>query len=231
MKLLALDTSSLACTVGVRNGNQIVVRYEEKAREHTRLLLAMIRDALQCAHVELGDLDAIVLGNGPGSFVGMRIAASVAQGLAFGAGLNIVPVSSMAAVAAEAGEDKTETVVVAQDAHMNEAYLGIYRVEEGGIPSAVVPERLQAQSAINEITNTPNIVAAGYGWQRFPNLLEANHSSIQRISYVLYPSATYLLKLGAAAYEQTGGIEPQDLVPAYLRQNVAEKPALQSTNF
>ena len=103
MNLLALDTSSIACSVAVRIDSRIYKQHEEKPREHTRLLMPMIRSALIDADVELCDLDGIVLGNGPGSFIGMRIAASVAQGLAFGAGLKIAAISSMAAVAAEVG--------------------------------------------------------------------------------------------------------------------------------
>ena len=96
MNLLALDTSSIACSVAVRSDGRIFKQHEEQPREHTRLLMPMIRSVLFDAEVDLSDLDGIVLGNGPGSFIGMRIAASVAQGLAFGAGLKIAPVSSMA---------------------------------------------------------------------------------------------------------------------------------------
>ena len=94
MKLLALDTSSIACSVAVRVDEVIIERHEEQPREHTRLLMPMIESSLDEAGTTLAGLDAIILGNGPGSFIGMRIAASVAQGLAFGAGLKIVPVSS-----------------------------------------------------------------------------------------------------------------------------------------
>jgi len=90
MNLLAIDTSSVACSVALQHGGDVAERHEEQAREHTRLLVPMIQELLQQASVELMDLDAIVLGNGPGSFIGMRIAASVAQGLAFGSGLEIV---------------------------------------------------------------------------------------------------------------------------------------------
>ena len=149
MKLLAFDTSSVACTVGVLAGERVVERHEEKAREHTRILMPMIRSCLEEASVALPELDAIVVGNGPGSFIGMRIAASVAQGLAYGAGLDIVPVSSMAAVAAEAGSGG-DTVVVTQDAHMNEVYLGIYRIGPNRLPEPLVDERLHGQDAIGE---------------------------------------------------------------------------------
>ena len=105
MKLLALDTSSIACSVALGYGDQVWARHEEQPREHTRLLVPMIHGVLEEAGVQLQDLDAIVLGNGPGSFIGMRIAASVAQGLAHGSGLGIVPVSSLACVAAAVFEE------------------------------------------------------------------------------------------------------------------------------
>jgi tRNA threonylcarbamoyladenosine biosynthesis protein TsaB len=92
VNLLAIDTSSLACSVALRVGDVVIERHEEQAREHTRLLTPMIREVLTESGMHLPRLDAIVLGNGPGSFIGMRIAASVAQGLAHGAGLSVVPV-------------------------------------------------------------------------------------------------------------------------------------------
>ena len=112
MKLLAIDTSSLACTVALKIGDELIERHEEQEREHTRLLMPMIRDVLEHAGVSLKDLDAIVLGNGPGSFIGMRIAASVSQGLAHGAGLRIIPVSSLAAVAAEVMDRSDANTVI-----------------------------------------------------------------------------------------------------------------------
>ena len=78
MKILALDTSSLACSVALQIGDRVVERHAEQEREHTRLLLPMIRAVLDELRVAIGELDAIALGNGPGSFIGMRIAASVA---------------------------------------------------------------------------------------------------------------------------------------------------------
>lgn len=157
MKLLALDTSSLACSVALQVDDEIFDRHEEQAREHTRLLIPMIVETLRQGGVALAELDAIVLGNGPGSFIGMRIAASVAQGLAFGAGIRIVPVSSMLAVAAEAMTDPGAThVAVCQDAHMNEVYLGLYRCSDSGLPLIVGAERLHGQGAIEELRNAPD---------------------------------------------------------------------------
>ena len=223
MKLLALDTSSVACSVAIQLGETIVERHEEQPREHTRLLMPMIESAINEAGVRVSDLDAIVLGNGPGSFIGMRIAASVAQGLAFGAGLEIIPVSSMAAVAAQVfAEEQATEVIVAQDAHMNEVYLGTYR-QDRDLVIDVVPERLHAADQVLELQEetAAGRVAAGFGWQRYPGLLAANEYLFARLSEFWHPRAQFLLGLAAKA----DTIRPHDLAPAYLRQKVAEKPA------
>lgn len=225
MKLLAFDTSSVACTVGVAVDERFVERHEEQAREHTRILMPMIRACLDDAGVALKDLDAIVVGNGPGSFIGMRIGASVAQGLAHGSGLDLVPVSSMAAVAARAGE-RGDNVVVAQDAHMNEIYLGIYRIDQNGLPQPVVDERLHDQGAIPELATLQEaVLAAGFGWERYPGAYEANRAHIDAISGVLYPRASDLLGLGRAGLERGLAVSPESLEPVYLRQRVASKPS------
>jgi tRNA threonylcarbamoyladenosine biosynthesis protein TsaB len=230
MNLLAIDTSSVACSVALQHGGHIAERHEEQAREHTRLLVPMIKELLQESSVELTDLDAIVLGNGPGSFIGMRIAASVAQGLAFGSRLNIVPVSSLAAIAAQIfREHDADEVVVTQDAHMSEVYLGIFRRGEEDLPIEVIPERLHDQKPIAELETRGKIrVAAGFGWQRYPGLLEANKAFLDEVIELPHPRARHLLALGANGFARGVAVAPQDVLPAYLRQKVAEKPAAMS---
>ncbi|MDA0706924.1 MAG: tRNA (adenosine(37)-N6)-threonylcarbamoyltransferase complex dimerization subunit type 1 TsaB [Proteobacteria bacterium] len=231
MKILALDTSSLACSVALQIGDRVVERHAEQEREHTRLLLPMIRAVLDELGVEPGELDAIALGNGPGSFIGMRIGASVAQGLAHGAGLRIVPVSSLAAVAAEvfARHDAAE-VVVAQDAHMNEVYLGCFSRNAVGLPMALMPERLHAQEPIAGLGATRNgaRLAAGAGWGRYPALLAANRPQLDGTVDVLYPRATAVLRIAAEGLANGAAMLPADLVPAYLRHTVAVAPAASS---
>ena len=227
MKLLAIDTSSLACSVALVLDGECFERHEEQEREHTRLLVPMIRELIREAGLEPADLDAIVLGNGPGSFIGMRIAASVAQGLAHGTGIRIVPVSSLAAVAVEVF-DRSEAaeVVVAQDAHMGEVYLGAWRRGEQQLPEPLFAERLFGQSAIAELdrAHADTRLAAGFGWQRYPQLLVANEDRIGQRADVLYPRARCLAPLATHALAKGLAIDPQDLVPAYLRSKVAEQP-------
>lgn len=219
---LALDTSSVACTVALDVGGTVFERHEEQPREHTRLLMPMIRSVLEEADVSLADLDAIVLGNGPGSFIGLRIAASVAQGLAHGAGLKIIPVSSLAAVAAEVFDSTDgDQVAVAQDAHMNEVYLGLYERGDDDLPVLLNDERLQRQGVIDELSgDDAKFVLAGQGWQRYPGLAAANKAGFAEQSDVFFPRAAYLLAIA----DQFNELEPKDLQPAYLRQKVAEKP-------
>lgn len=227
MKLLALDTSSDACSVALQLDNTISETHVVEPKQHTRLLIPMIRDSLRDAGVQLQDLDAIILGNGPGSFIGMRIAASVAQGLAFGSGLKIVPVSSMAAVAAEVMETYSAAeVIVAQDARMNEAYLGIYRNDGDGIPTAVTDEMLQPIEKIDVLAaaNASELFAAGHAWEKYPALLELNRAAIAELVDVRYPKARYLLGLGMRAWQAGVAIAPENLAPAYIRTKVAEKP-------
>lgn len=224
MKLLALDTSSLACTAGVLNGDSVYSRYEEKPREHMRILMPMVQVVLAESGLGLVDLDAIVLGNGPGSFIGLRIGASVAQGLAHGAGLRIAAVSSLQAIALAAGK-ASDVVAVCEDAHMGEVYLGVYRLDGNGRITEIAPERLQSQDEIAELRGVAGVIAAGAGWQRYPDLLRHNESHIASISKVRYPHATELLVLGGQAIENSALVSPEDVSPAYLRHKVAEKPA------
>ena len=232
MKLLALDTSTVACSVALRLGSHVVERHEEQAREHTRLLMPMIRGVLSDGQVEVHELDAIVLGNGPGSFIGMRIAASVAQGLAHGAELPLVPVSSLAAVAAQTfAETDANAVIVTQDAHMNEVYLGAYSRGDADLPDPMFPECLHGQGLIDRLhsSDSGGRYAAGYGWRRYPALFAANESLVEVMFEARYPRALFLLPLGAIALRNGMTVNPEDINPAYLRQKVAQKPSRESS--
>ena len=229
MKLLALDTSSLACSVALQVDNTIVQRHEEQAREHTRMLVPMVRSVLEEAGIALSALDAIVLGNGPGSFIGMRIAASVAQGLAYGAELRIVPVSSMAALAVEViAAEGADVVVVTQDAHMDEVYLGIFARDDADLAVPLCDERLHGQGPIEELQQSvgKQRIAAGFGWERYPALAASNRDLLTGMSPSQHPNARHLLALGARDLAAGLDVRPENIVPAYLRQKVAEKPAV-----
>ncbi len=223
MKLLAIDTSSDACSVALQVGENISEEHVVEPREHTRILLPMIEQLLQDADVDLSNLDAVVLGNGPGSFIGMRIGASVAQGICYGAGLKIAPVSSLAAIAAEAIEAHgAEKVLVAQDARMHEVYLGRFRRDADDLPLASRDEEIRRIGALDDLDE--KYVAAGGAWQKFPELLAENLDWISENVEIDVPRARHLLRSGARALENGGAIAPDALLPSYIRVKVAEKP-------
>jgi len=184
----------------------------------------MIADLLAESDVVLTDLRAIVLGNGPGSFIGMRIGASVAQGLGFGAGIDIVPVSSLAVVAAEAfSYCDAERVVVLQDARMREVYMGVFERGDSNVPIQIGEEQI---IAVGALSLTPRqYAAAGAGWDRYPELKAANECDIVSHVSVAMPDAQHLLPLGRIAFDAGESVAPAKLMPAYLRTKVAEIPA------
>ena len=225
MKLLALDTSTIACSTALAFDDEVFERHEVRPKEHTRLLVPMLRQLLDEARLRFADLDAVVLGNGPGSFIGLRIGASVAQGICYAAGLKLVPVSSLAAVAAEAFQSSSaERVLVAQDAHMHEVYLGAYRRGDDGLPLAegdAVLQPVAAAEGLPFIEAEQAWYAAGDGWRHYPALLAANEQRLAGVVDVPWPRARYLLALGRRACEAGAAIDPAALVPAYVRERVA----------
>ena len=220
MKLLAIETTTNACSVALQLGADMAETHVVEARAHTQILMRMISELLSQGGVRPADLDGVVLGNGPGSFIGMRIGAAVAQGLCHGAGLGLLPRSSLAAVAAEAMLDAgVDKVAVVQDAHMREVYLGCYIKGEDGLPLAGGPERI---CSVGELPLSGDAYAgAGAAWQQYPALLEANRRRITGLLPQELPRARHLLRLHAAA----PAIEPAALLPAYLRTKVADIPA------
>jgi len=224
MNLLAIDTSSNACSVALQVGDAIFEKHVVEPREHTKILVPMIEELMRDAAASLSDLDAVVLGNGPGSFIGMRIGASVAQGLCHGAGIKIVPVSSLAAIAAEVMcEHEAQNVLVAQDARMHQVYLGRYHADSQGLPSADDDERICGIGPLK--LPGADYVGAGAGWSKYADLLAQNSDLVSATIDVIYPRARYVVRLGCKAIQAGLAIPPDALVPAYLRSKVAEIPA------
>lgn len=129
-KILAIDSSTSACSAAVSIDGDIEERFELAAQEHTRRLLPMVDDLLKSRCLGLTDLDAIAFTQGPGSFTGLRIGVGVVQGLAFGAGLPVVPLSTLEVLAVGAQRilnlPAGELVVPVLDARMGEVYGALY---------------------------------------------------------------------------------------------------------
>ena len=127
MNLLAIETSDAACSIALQVGDAIHARHEVIPMQQSQVVLPWIDELLRAKSITLNQLDAIAFGCGPGSFTGIRLATSIAQGLGYGAGLPLIPVSSLAILAQTAYQTLGwDRVLVAVDARMQEIYTGAY---------------------------------------------------------------------------------------------------------
>ena len=226
MKILALDTATEACSAALLLDDQLIERYTFAPREHNRLILPMIDTVLAEAGLEITQLDALAFGRGPGSFTGVRIAAGVAQGIAFGADLPLVPISTLAALAeeslAETGADYAYPCI---DARMNEVYWAVYHRGGAGAYAELVGE--EAVLSAEQVTFPENAlgVGTGSGWATYGAILTQRLDG--RVKTVLegrFPRAGWIAKLGAEAFREGIALTPEQGQPVYLRDNVARKP-------
>lgn len=149
MKILALDSATESCSAALFIDGRVITREKRLERGHAGHILAMADEVLGEAGVALATLSAIAFGRGPGAFTGVRLAASVTQGLAFGAGLPVVPVSDLRALAQRVlGSDPDVARVLAcTDARMREVYWGCFERRDG-LAAPLGDERLSKPDAV-----------------------------------------------------------------------------------
>ena len=219
MKLLALDTSTECCSVALLSADVLTLRETLTERGHADLVLPFVDALLTEAGLALGDLDGLAFGRGPGAFTGLRIAAGVVQGLAYAAGLRVVPVSSLAAVAARVPAAAGETVLVCNDARMGELYWGHYALGTDGAVVALGAERVGPPESVIPLSEARH--AAGNGLARHAGLRTALAAQGLRVHEGLYPRADAVVRLGAAGFVAGLSVAPEDALPIYVRDEVA----------
>jgi tRNA threonylcarbamoyladenosine biosynthesis protein TsaB len=239
VRILALDTATENCSVALLiDGRLAAVREQVLERGHAERILPMIDEVLAEAGADLATLTAIAFGRGPGSFTGVRLAASVTQGLAHGAGLPVVPVSELRAVAQRlfAGEPRAQRVLVCNDARMREVYWGCFWRAPGGLAEAVGDERVSAPHGVAVPADWALVSAsaapwgAGTGFEAYPELTAAFSRTAAGITPRLRPRAAEIAVLAAA--EATAGrlLAAEEALPVYLRDDVARPSAGRSLN-
>lgn len=212
MKLLAVDTTTDACSAALYVDGAISVRYELEPRRHTELLLPMIDQLLAEANIPLNQLDAIAFCNGPGSFTGIRVVMGVVQGLAFAVDLPVIPVSTLAVMAQGAyRHHKAQRVQVMVDARMGDVYFGAYELSAQQVMVSAVGDCLCKQGLQPVLEG--EWVRVGSGWAE-----EAGESYPHWL-----PHAEDLLVLALAQFEQGGGRNISEVEPVYLRDEVASR--------
>ena len=198
-------------------------RFEIAPRGHAGLVLPMAEALLAEAGLGLRQLDALVFGRGPGAFTGLRIAAGVIQGLAFGAELPVVPVSSLATLAqGVATQTGASDVLAVFDARMGEVYWGAFR-RAGKIMQPVGAEHVSdaTQVAVDEGTQW---YGAGSGWRSDGETLSTVLGiGLSGYDAECYPGARHAVTLGAAAFAAGQHVDAAQALPVYLRDQVAWK--------
>jgi len=224
MKLLALDTSTEACSAALLLDKEIHERFEIAPGAHSRLILPMIEDLCAQAGVQLKDMDALVFGRGPGSFTGVRIAASVVQGLAFGADLPVIPVSTLAALAQGASQlHQWSRVLSALDARMGEVYWGAFERGPDGVMRSVQDECVVAPDQV--MLPTGEWHGAGPGWAAYTTALQARCGAhVVNSDGQMFPRAAFLLPIAAVEFKRGAVVTAEHALPVYLRDQVAQRP-------
>lgn len=223
MKLLAIETASEACSVALSTGSEVRERFDLAPRRHAELLLPWISELLTECGVELKELDALVFSRGPGSFTSLRIGIGVVQGLAWGAGVPVVPVSSLQATAQTAAAAGLPNAIVAVDARMNEVFCGRYRLDGRGLMQAVGSEAVCSPGQVAEF-DSDGWHGVGNGFERYAELTEFS-KKLSSVYPAIWPRAAAMLALAESWLEQNRPLPAQQAQPVYIRDQVVQKPA------
>ncbi|AEB49919.1 tRNA (adenosine(37)-N6)-threonylcarbamoyltransferase complex dimerization subunit type 1 TsaB [Aeromonas veronii] len=224
LKILAVDTATEACSAALLVGDKLFSRWEEAPRDHTRKILPMVQAVLEDAGISLSDLDAIAFGRGPGSFTGVRIGISVAQGLAFGAGVPLIGISTLAAMAQGAYRlDGAQQVLTAIDARMNEVYFGRYELIDGRM-QLVGDEVVSEPAALVDVRGklAGPVTCVGTGFETYGETLSGLADELAE-SQVRFPAAEDMLPLARAAWLAGETVPVEQATPVYLRDKVTWK--------
>ena len=217
MKILALDTSTEYLSLALWQDGAVAVRELLAGQKHSELVLPLVRELLDEAGLQLTKLDGIAFGMGPGSFTGLRIGCGVAQGLAFGAGLPVVGVCTLEALAQQAGAPR---VIACLDARMNEVYHAAYESDSDGWRE-VVPPGLYPPLQVPAIEGS-GWCAIGSGWDVFGEALDVVYGpQVERRIAGTFPLARHMAELAARRFANGEGKPPHEAAPLYVRNKVA----------
>lgn len=223
MKLLAVETATEACSAALSIDGVISGRWQLAPKIHTKLILPMIDELMAEAGLVPTQLDALAFGCGPGSFTGVRIAAGVIQGIAFGADLPVVPVSTLAALAQDFFDHNPETLAfTAMDARMGELFWGVYQRNGLGFAELLGKESVLPAQQV-EFPDLPG-VGLGSGWAVYKQQLTECLGSLVR-RYVIddvWLKASAIARLGADYYHRGLAVDVEQAMPVYLRDKVAK---------
>jgi len=216
--LLAIETSSELASCALSAGATVTTRESSGVRTHSQSILPMVQALLADAGIALADVDAIAFGAGPGSFTGVRTACGITQGLAFGAGLPVVPVVTLDAMAlACRTHSGADDILVLLDARMGEVYWAQYRYADGW--HTVVAPALSAPEAVAPVP-AAGLVACGNGLTAYPAAFADSAFTAGSLPDIA-PHAREVVALGALAFASGQAVDAAAAQPLYLRNKIA----------
>ncbi|MCT4705885.1 tRNA (adenosine(37)-N6)-threonylcarbamoyltransferase complex dimerization subunit type 1 TsaB [Enterobacteriaceae bacterium H11S18] len=225
MRILAIDTATEACSVALYHEGTSCAHFELCPREHTQRILPMVRDILNQSGLSLSELNALAYGRGPGSFTGVRIGIGIAQGLALGADLPMIGVSTLATMAQGAWRQTGATrVLAAIDARMGEVYWAEYQRDEQGVWHGEETEAVLKPEAVAERLRQLDgeWATVGTGWQAWPDMALNSHIVV-RDGKTSLPAAEDMLPLAIQALTADRTVAVEHAEPVYLRNEVTWK--------
>ena len=235
-KLIALEASSDACSVALLLDEKVYALHELAPRSHAQRLLPMVQQLLLEHSVSLKDLDAIAFGRGPGSFTGLRIAAGVTQGLAFGTDLPVVAVSTLEAlVKGVQRQGVTKGLVLPLiDARMEEVYSALYQFDDSHNYKPIAEERVCKPADIpflESLKKAEKLTLLGSG----SNLLfdALNSAGIKHFEYDEHalPHAQDLIRIAEQKLLDGETLSAEQAIPVYLRGASAWKKSDQQKSM
>lgn len=221
MNILAIETATEACSVALASGADLNHRFSLEPRGHASLLLPWVGELLAEAELSLTQLDFIAFSRGPGSFTSLRIGIGVTQGLAWGAGVGVVPVSSLQTAAQKAVESGVKNAAVALDARMSEVYFAHYSVDERGLMQAITEETVSAPGAV-VISDPARTYGIGNGFERYPELQELG-GSLAGVYAEIWPQAAAMVPLAKDWASKNKPLDAAEAQAVYVRDDVARK--------
>jgi tRNA threonylcarbamoyladenosine biosynthesis protein TsaB len=219
VRVLALDAATEVCSVALLLGDEMIVRSIESGKSSAQQILALVEEVTAAGQVSLSMLDGIAASIGPGAFTGVRISVAVAQGLAFGAGLKVAPVTTLEALAMQVLRRSGDRAIACLDARMGEVYWGCFTMDpaRGVIESGALQV---APPAAVGMGLSGRYLGIGRGFSAYPQLAEIPGVTLNPQDSVALPNAREMARLGALRLA-AGGLDPADLKPLYLRDKVA----------
>jgi tRNA threonylcarbamoyladenosine biosynthesis protein TsaB len=231
MRILALDAATEACSVALLLDGEVIVRSVDSGKSSAQQILALIGEVTAQAQLSLSSLDGIAASIGPGAFTGVRISVAVAQGLAFGSNLPVVPVTTLEALALQAMARQVSgaaqiPVVACLDARMGEVYWGCFTADAArgviaSCPPKVGPPGGIAPALGGTASQGGRYRGIGRGFSAYPELAQVSGLEVSQLDAGALPNAREFALLGALRLARGGGLDPADLQPLYLRDKVA----------